>query len=321
LDLLISENINGKALDDFGNRFKTVKFNDLWKTPATLAKTLKGAKALLVRNQTIVDKDIINSGPSLLIIARAGVGYDNIDVNYATQKGIVVCYAPDGNTISTAELTIGLMIALARKLPSAVGTTKGGSWDRLSYIGMELYNKTLGIVGFGRIGKSVAIKAHSFGMKVIVYDKYFMGGGLEGIVANVKDLKELLIASDVISIHLPSNQDTIGLFGKKIFDLIKPGALLINTSRGNIIVEDHLIQALENGRIKGASLDVRQEEPPIISKLNNMENVILTPHIGGFTTESQERVLNSIVIDIGLVLEGKPAINYINFPFPKRLNN
>lgn len=318
MDILIPENMTGKSIDELKGQFTIEKQNDLWKDTEKLAAAVKGANALLVRNQTKVDRRIIDSGDSLKIIGRAGVGYDNIDIEYASQKGIVVCYTPDGNTISTAELAIGLILSLARKIPSGDRSTKAGNWDRQGHFGVEIYGKTLGIVGFGKIGKSVAVRANSFGMNVIAYDKYYNGAGLEGIVKQAKTLEELLGQSDFISLHLPSTKDTIGLFNKETYDKIKPGAYLINTSRGNVIVEEDLIHALNSGQLKGAALDVRLKEPPEKSKLNEMDNVIFTPHIGGFTKESQDKVITSITRDIELVLKSQPAINYINFPMPKR---
>jgi len=318
LDILIPENITGKALDELKGQYTIEKQNELWKDPDKLAAAVKGAKALLIRNQSKVDKKIIDSGESLRIIGRAGVGYDNIDVEYASQKGIVVCYTPDGNTISTAELAIGLVLSLARRIPSGDRSTKSGNWDRQGHFGVELYGKTLGIVGFGKIGKTVAVRANSFGMKVMAYDKYYNGAGLESIVEQAKSLDELLGQSDFITVHLPSTKDTIGLFNKATYAKIKPGAYLINTSRGNVIVEEDLIQALESGQLNGVALDVRLKEPPEKSKLNEMDNVIFTPHIGGFTKESQDKVITSIARDIELVLKSQPAINYINFPEPKR---
>lgn len=317
MDVLIPENITGKALDDLSNHFTIEKQSYLWKEPEKLKEAIKNSRALLVRNQTIVDKKIVDSGGSLQIIGRAGVGYDNIDVEYASKKGIVVCYTPNANTISTAELAIGLLLSLVRKIPSGDKSTKAGNWNRIEHMGMELYEKTLGIVGFGKIGKAVAKRAYSFGMKVEAYDKYFNINEMNEIVTKVNTLYELLEHSDIITIHLPSNKDTNGLFNSKTFSHFKHGAYLINTSRGNVIVEDDLFEALSSGQIKGAALDVRADEPPSKSKLNELDNVLLTPHIGGFTQESQERVINSITKDIDLVLSNKPAINYINFPMPR----
>ena len=317
MDILIPENITGQALDDLTNIYSIERHIDLWKDAEKFAESVCDAKAILIRNQTKIDKRIIDKACSLRIIGRAGVGYDNIDVEYASKKGIVVCYTPDGNTISTAELTIGLILSLARKIPSGDKSTKAGNWDRLNHLGIELHGKTLGIVGFGKIGKAVAARAHSFGMRILVNDKFHDGNNLTGINYEFNLLEELLGQSDIVTIHLPLNRETKNLFNKKIFNLMKPGSLLVNTSRGDVIMEDDLILALENGKIQGAALDVRVKEPPLKSKLDVFDNVILTPHVGGFTKESQDRVISSIAKDIDLVLSNKSSINYINFPFPK----
>jgi D-3-phosphoglycerate dehydrogenase len=315
VDILIPENITGKALGDLTNLYSIERYAELWNDPEKLTQLARNAKALLVRNQTKVDKRLIDNAEDLLIIGRAGVGCDNIDVEYASKKGIVICYTPDENTIATAELAIGLMFALARKIPSGDKSTKAGNWDRMKHLGDELYNKTLGIVGFGKIGKAVAARAHSLGMEIITYDKY--EGKNTDISVAVETLEELLRQSDIITAHLPLSDDTKNIFNKKTFNLMKPGSLLINTSRGGIIAEDDLISALETGKIKGAALDVRLKEPPDKSKLNDFENVILTPHVGGLTRESQERVVSSIAKDIDLVLSNKPAIHFLNFAVPK----
>lgn len=317
LDILIPENITGKALDDLTNHYTIERHNDLWKDPKRLAEAVSDAKAILIRNQTKIGKKIIDNATSLMVIGRAGVGYDNIDVEYASKKGIVICYTPDANTISTAELTIGLMLALARKIPSADRSTKLGNWDRLSHLGMELSNKTLGIVGFGKIGRSVAARAQALGMQIMVYDNKPNLAEITIFGYKNSSLEELLQQSDVVTIHLPLTQKTRNMFCKKTFDLMKPGSFIVNTSRGQVIVEKDLILALESGRLGGAALDVRRKEPAAKSKLTDFNNVILTPHIGGFTKEAQERVIDSIANDIALVLSNKPAINYINFPSPK----
>lgn len=315
MDILISENITGKALDDLTTSYSIERYNELWKTPGKLIKKVRKAKALLVRNQTIVDKKIIENARDLLVIGRAGVGCDNIDIEYASKSGIVVCYTPDANTIATAELAIGLMIALARKIPSGDKSTKAGKWDRMNHLGNEIYNKTLGVVGFGKIGKTVAERAHALGMKIITYDKYEINNTDISIAADT--FEELLSQSDIISVHLPLNDDTKNIFNNRTLSFMKPESLLINTSRGGIIDEDELISALESGKIKGAALDVRLKEPPVKSRLNEFDNVILTPHIGGFTKESQERVIGSVAKDIELVLSNKPAVNFINFSTPQ----
>lgn len=319
MDILIPENIRGKAIDELG-KYYNIDFDiNLWKDPMKLAEKAKNAKAIIIRNQTKVDEKIIGNAEELQVIGRAGVGYDNINVDYASKKGIVVCYTPDGNTISTAELTIGMMLSLIRKIPSADRSTKLGRWDRYNFMGNELYRKTIGIIGFGKIGKAVASRVNVFGTTILAYDiinyKNSRNTVDENIVRLTK-LDELLSLSDFVSIHLPSTNETRNMFNDNMFDKMKPGSYLINTSRGDIVSEGSLIKAIKSGHLKGAALDVRIKEPPIRSELENFENVILTPHVGGFTEESQERVISSLARDVKLVLDGKSAVNYLNFPSP-----
>lgn len=315
MDILIPEKIFGKAVDELNTRYIIERHVELWQQPERLAKRVGTTRALLVRNQTIVDKHIIDAAAALQIIGRAGAGYDNIDVAYASSKGVVVCYTPDSNTISAAELTIGLMLAMLRKIPSADKTTKSGMWDRFGHVGREMFNKKLGIVGFGKIGRAVAKRAQSFGVEILVFDKC-LDEQSTGTACLAVSLEELLRESDIVTIHLPLNEETKHLFNRSLFTLMKPGAILINSARGEILVENDLIEALESGRITGAALDVREVEPAAASILNTFDNVILTPHIGAFTVEAQERVLCSITRDIDLVLQGKKALNFVNFATP-----
>ncbi len=319
MDILISENISGTSIDNLRKYYDVQLEKDLWKDSGLLAERAKHAKALIVRNQTKVDKNILNSANELKVIGRAGVGYDNIDVDYASKKGIVVCYTPDGNTISTAELAIALILSLLRKIPSAVKSTKEGNWDRYNHTGNEIYGKTLGIVGYGKIGRALAERARVFGTKILAYDIYIPrdDANIKNNVVKPVQLNELLSQSDIVSLHLPSTNETKNLFNKKLFGMMKKGSILINNSRGNLVVENDLVDAIKSGQLKGAALDVRTTEPPVISELEKFDNVLLTPHIGGLTEESQERVLNTLTKDISSVLNGKSAENYVNFPLPK----
>ena len=319
MDILIPENIRGKAIDDLNKYFNIQYDINLWKDPKILAESIKSAKAIIVRNQTKINEMILNNAEELKVIGRAGVGYDNIDVDFASKKGIVVCYTPDGNTISTAELTIGLILSLLRKIPSADKSTKQGNWDRFNHLGIELYGKTLGLVGYGKIGKAVAYRAKAFGIRILAYDINFSQDDISISDNNVimVQLNELLSQSDIVSIHLPLSRDTKSFFNEELFSVMKQGSILINTSRGEIISEHDLISAIKSGHIKGAALDVRTTEPPVKMELENFDNVVLTPHLGGLTEESQERVINSLARDVKLVLDGKSAVNYVNFPSQK----
>ncbi|MDE3056397.1 MAG: hydroxyacid dehydrogenase [Bacteroidota bacterium] len=317
MDILISEDIRGKSIDSLREHYDVGVFTDLWKQPAELSRLVgNGVKALIVRNQTKVNSSILDNAASLKVIGRAGVGYDNIDVESANRKGIVVCYTPDGNTVSTAELTLSLMLALLRKIPNADIATKSGKWERFKFLGNELSGKTVGILGLGKIGKAVASRLHAFGVQLYAYDKFVQPG--EEIVAKLgielASLEKTLTNSDIISVHLPLTKETRHLLNDNTFKLMKPGSLLINTARGEIVEESSVVKALQENILKGAALDVRVQEPPVVSELEKFENVILTPHVGALTEEAQEKVVSTLVRDVEFVLSGRPALNYVNFP-------
>jgi D-3-phosphoglycerate dehydrogenase len=318
MDVLITENIDGEAIGRLETQFKVLRDGNLWKEREKLVGHIEKAKAIIVRNQTKVDSQLIEAAKSLVIIGRAGVGYDNIDVKAASKRGIVVSYAPNENTISTAEHAFALMLGLYRKLPRSHVSTAGGEWDRYNFVGHEMYGKTIGILGFGKVGARVAMRAKAFGMKVIAYDKFL--APLDFTVtesgAVLMSLEDVLANSDIVSCHLPRNEDTIGLIDYSRLKLMKPGAVIINTGRGETILEKDLIRALKENVIAGAGLDVREKEPPSETELNRMNNVILTPHVAGLTIEAQEKVIDSVAADIARVLRGEAAVNYVNFPIP-----
>ena len=318
MDVLITENIDGEAIGRLETQFKVLRDGNLWKEREKLVGHIEKAKAIIVRNQTKVDSQLIEAAKSLVIIGRAGVGYDNIDVKAASKRGIVVSYAPNENTISTAEHAFALMLGLYRKLPRSHVSTAGREWDRYHFVGHEMYGKTLGILGFGKVGARVAMRAKAFGMKVIAYDKFL--APLDFTVtesgAVLMSLEDVLANSDIVSCHLPRNEDTIGLIDYSRLKLMKPGAVIINTGRGETILEKDLIRALKENVIAGAGLDVREKEPPSETELNRMNNVILTPHVAGLTIEAQEKVIDSVAADIARVLRGEAAVNYVNFPIP-----
>lgn len=320
-DILISENIHGAAVDALRARFDVLSLPDLWKEPASLKAQIGQFRALIVRNQTPVTAELLASAPELLVVGRAGVGLDNVDVNTAREAGIVVACTPDQNAISVAELAIGMMLSLARSIPAAYADTKAGNWNRSRFVGSELYGKTLGIVGAGKIGYLTAKRAHAFGMKIIAYDPYLSQDNilLRELQAELVEIDDLLAQADIVSCHLPATPATMGFFSADRFGKMKPSAYFINTSRGAVVREDDLIAALEDGRIAGAALDVRATEPPKSGKLELMPNVLLTPHVAAFTHEAQERVTNAICQDVARVLEGKPAQNAVGAALPARL--
>tara|TARA_R110002111_G_scaffold144910_2_gene211300 strand:+ start:169857 stop:170807 length:951 start_codon:yes stop_codon:yes gene_type:complete len=310
-DILVTENIQGASMNRLMNELDVEFDAYLWQNVNLLKKQIQNAQALIVRNQTQVNRELIDAAPHLKIIARAGVGLDNVDTQYAHEKGIVVCYTPDANSLSVAELTIGLMLALLRKIPEARQDTLTGGWNRIKFTGSELNGKTFGLIGMGRIGTLTATRAHAFGMNIIAADPYLAADApqLKQIDGKLVSLDELLSQADVISCHSPLTPHTRSLLTYQHFCRMKPSAFFINTSRGEVIDEKGLTQALLEHKLAGAALDVRETEPPKHCPLNQMGNVILTPHIAAFTVEAQDRVVDSVCEDVRLVLSGKKAIN------------
>ena len=319
-EILVSENIVGTPIDELRQTHDVAFQPELWKDPLALREAVRSSRALIVRNQSQVTAELIAAARRLEIVARAGVGLDNIDVGAASRAGVVVALAPSQNAISVAEISIGLMLALARKIPAADRHTKQGGWARQQFMGSELFGKTLGVVGFGRIGYLTARRAAAFGMDILAHDPYLDPDALT--VAEVRprivSLDELLAAADVVTCHLPGNEETRSLFNYQRFCRMKRTALFLNVARGEVVDEEGLVRALSERRIAGAGLDVRQTEPPRPGPLDQMDNVILTPHVGAFTHEGQHRVVSAVCRDVAAVLAGGPATYYANFPRPRR---
>ena len=256
-----------------------------------LREALKDCEGLIVRSETKVTSDLLDAANNLRVIGRAGVGVDNIDVTAATIRGVVVMNAPDGNTITTAEHTIAMLISLARSIPQASSSLKSGSWDRKKFIGVELQGKTLGIVGLGRIGRVVASRARAMGMLIVAYDPFIAPEQARDLEIELAPLDEVFSRADFLTVHTPLTSETRGLVDRDAFSKMKPGARIINCARGGLVDEDALYEAITNGAIAGAALDVfSQEPPPADHKLLQLEQVIVTPHLGASTKEAQEGV-------------------------------
>ena len=270
--------------------------------------------ALLVRSATKVTGELLERMPSLKIIGRAGVGVDNIDINEATRRGIVVVNAPDGNTISTAEHTFAMMAALLRNIPQAHATVKNGEWKRNQYIGSELFGKTLGIIGMGRIGSELAKRARVFGMFVKVFDPFLTKDRAEILGVQLSSFDELLSEADIISVHTPLTKETKGLLNEKTLANTKKGVYLLNCARGGIIDEIALAHFIEIGHVAGAALDVFEIEPPVGHPLLKLDSVIVTPHLGASTKEAQLNVATQVANEIKTFLENKSVSNSINLP-------
>lgn len=270
--------------------------------------------ALLVRSGTTVSDEVIAKMPNLKIIARAGVGVDNIDIDAATRRGVVVINAPDGNTISTCEHTFAMIAALVRNIPQANQSIKGGKWERKAFIGRELYGKSLGIIGFGRIGSELAIRARAFGMKLYVYDPFLTTTRAKQLGVTANSLDEVLEHADIITVHTPLTKDTKGLLGFENIEKTKRGVFLINCARGGIIDEEALYHFLQKGHVAGAAFDVFENEPPGDHPLLSLDNFIATPHIAASTKEAQLNVAAQVSEQVLHFLNGEPIKNSINLP-------
>lgn len=284
--------------------------------PKQLTKEIQQCDALVIRGQTKVTSEIIQAATRLKLIGRAGTGVDNIDLETATQRGIVVMNAPEGNSISVAELTLGLMLALTRSILPASFSTKQGKWEKKDFTGFELKDKTLGIVGFGKIGSEVARRAKAFEMKVIAYDPFVSGHKAADQAVELVGWDRLLSASDILTLHVPLLDQTKEILNAKSLARIKKGVRLINTARGELINEFDLAEALDRGRVAAAALDVLSEEPPSVENLLvNHPKVIVTPHIAASTLEAQQEVGIEIAEQVKAFLKHGVIQNAINFPW------
>ncbi|MCA1025636.1 phosphoglycerate dehydrogenase [Cytobacillus kochii] len=275
---------------------------------------LSTIEALLVRSATKVTDELMAEMPKLKIIARAGVGVDNIDVPAATKRGIIVINAPDGNTISTAEHTFAMMASLMRNIPQAYSSVKNLEWKRNQYVGTELFGKSLGIVGMGRIGSEIAKRAKVFGMSVLVFDPFLTKERAAKLGVESSSLDEILQRSDIITVHTPLTPETRGIINEESLKKTKKGVRLLNCARGGIIDEQDLAKYVANGHVGGVALDVFETEPPGEHPLLKYDNVIVTPHLGASTKEAQLNVATQVAKEVRTYFEGNPVSNSINLP-------
>ena len=283
--------------------------------PAELLDTVGGYEALVVRSETKVNKEVIKAGKNLQVIARAGIGVDNIDLDAATGAGIAVVNAPTGNTVAAAEHTMALMLALARNVPGAHHSLRSGEWRRSAFMGVEVRDKTLGICGLGRVGTEVARRAQAFGMRLVGYDPFVAPDYARRIGVELLSLDELLTESDFVTLHTPLTEGTRGMLGMRQVENIKQGARIINVARGELVDEAALLAGLESGRLSGVALDVFSKEPPEPGPLVEHPKAIVTPHLGASTREAQREVAIEAAEQVLAVLKGEPARNTVNAPF------
>jgi len=313
--ILISDPVSEQGIEILEKEFDVDIATGL--KPEELIKRIGNYEALIVRSETQVTKDVISAGKKLKIIGRAGVGVDNIDVNAATERGIIVVNAPEGNTISAAEHTIAMMMALSRNIPQANASLKSKKWERKKFMGVEVRGKILGIVGLGRIGSEVAKRALGLEMKILAYDPFISQERAKELGVELTTVEGIVRRADYITVHTPLTKETKDLIGAEEFALMKKGVRLINCARGGIINEEALAKAVKDGIVSGAAIDVFVKEPPFESPLLEPDRVIVTPHLGASTEEAQINVAVSVAEQIVNALKGLPVKNAINMPYVK----
>ncbi len=282
--------------------------------PEELKQEIVGYDAIIIRSATKVTADVINSAKKLRVIGRAGSGLDNIDKTAATKRGIVVMNTPGGNTVTTAEHTMSLILSMARQIPRATASMKQGKWEKGKFMGVEIYNKTLGIIGLGAIGAQVAKMAQGMGMSIITYDPYLSEEKTKILGVKITGLEDLMKKSDFITIHTPLTKETKGLINAKRIETMKKGVRIVNSARGGIVDEEALYEALKSGKVAAAALDVFEKEPPVGNRLLELDNVIATPHLGAATAEAQENVAIAIAEQVADYLKTGTIRNAVNFP-------
>ncbi len=308
--VLIAEELSPATVSALGPDFEIKNIDGTDRK--VLLEALATADAILVRSATQVDAEAIAAAKQLKVIARAGVGLDNVDIKAATAAGVMVVNAPTSNIISAAELAIGHLLSLARHIPDANASLKGDKWERNKFTGVELYDKTIGIVGLGRIGSLVAERLSGFGARLIGYDPYVTPARAELMGVELASLEEVMKQSDFITIHIPKTPETTGLIGKAQFAMAKKELRIVNCSRGGIIDETDLFEALSNKTIAGAGLDVFNSEPPKGSPLLGLSNILVTPHLGASTDEAQEKAGIAVAKSVRLALAGDLVPDAVN---------
>ncbi|CAN5259527.1 phosphoglycerate dehydrogenase [soil metagenome] len=308
--VLIAEELSPATVEALGPDFDVVNV-DGTDRPALLA-ALSDASAILIRSATQVDAEAIAAAKQLKVIARAGVGLDNVDIKSATAAGVMVVNAPTSNIISAAELTVGHMLSLARHIPAAHGALAAGQWKRSKYTGVEIFEKTVGIIGLGRIGALITARMQAFGTKIVAYDPYVTATRAQQLGVTLLPLDELLAQSDFVTIHMPKTPETTGMISDAQLALMKPTAFIVNVARGGLIDEDALYRAFTTNVIAGAGLDGYGNEPPTGSNLLDLPNIVVTPHLGASTDEAQEKAGVSVARSVRLALSGELVPDAVN---------
>jgi D-3-phosphoglycerate dehydrogenase len=301
--VLVTEKLAQRGLDLLAEAGNEVD-EQLGLSPEELVSAIVGADALIIRSATTVTAEVLAAGTDLIVVGRAGIGLDNVDVTAATDRGVMVVNAPQSNILSAAEQAMALLLAQARNIPQAHAALVAGKWERSKWTGVELHGKTLGVVGLGRVGALVAQRAMAFGMHLVAYDPYISADRARHMGVDLMGIEELVAESDFVTIHLPKTPDTLGLFGRDLLAKAKPGLRIINTARGGIVDEDALADAIKAGQIEGAGLDVFAKEPTTESPLFELPSVVVAPHLGASTAEAQDKAGVTIAEQVILALNG-----------------
>jgi D-3-phosphoglycerate dehydrogenase len=312
MKVIVADSINQKGIDNLKEVAEVIVDTDI--SPEELLNTISEYEAIIIRSRTKVTREIIGRADKLKIIARAGVGVDNVDVEAATEKGIMVVNAPESTSITVAEHTMGLMLSAARKIAIADKSVKDGNWDKKRFMGVELRGKTLGVVGMGRIGSQVVKRCKAFEMDVIVYDPYLPKEVAKQMGVKLAEIEKVFKEADFITIHVPLTPETKHIISDSELEMMKDDAFIINCARGGIIDEDALFNALQNNKIGGAALDVYEQEPPKGSKLLSLDNIVATPHIAASTKEAQRDAAIIVANEVIDVLKGNAPKNVLNMP-------
>jgi D-3-phosphoglycerate dehydrogenase / 2-oxoglutarate reductase len=308
--ILIAEELSPAGIELLGDGFE-IRYTD-GADRAKLLPALADADAVIIRSATAIDAEALEHAPRLRVVARAGIGLDNVDVEAATRAGVMVVNAPTSNIVSAAEHAVALLLAVARNVPQAMASLQSGQWKRSVFTGVELQDKVVGLLGLGRIGVLVAQRLASFGMTVIAYDPYVAAARAAALGVRLVSLDELLAESDFISVHLPKTAETLGIIGDRQLRTVKPGVRIINAARGGLVDEAALASALEDGRVAGAALDVYATEPCTGSPLFALPNVVVTPHLGASTHEAQEKAGTQVARSVRLALAGEFVPDAVN---------
>ena len=312
MKILICDKLDSFAIQELNKMGTCIDISSDENKREILLEQIPDADLVFIRSATSIDKEVIDAGVNLKIIARCGVGLDNVDIIEATKRGIHVTNSPEANIVSVAELTVGLIIASARNLIKGNNSLKQKKWDRSALTGIELYEKTLGFVGFGRVARLVASRMQSFGMKIVFFDPYID----ESTQNETKlELDELLQQSDVVSLHVVKNKETINLISKEKLSLMKQDSIIINTSRGGVVDESEVLRLVDNGKLFSAALDVYEQEPPEYTKQLTESDSITLPHLGASTREAQLKAGSDTVQNVVSILNGdfSSSVNAIDF--------